>query len=40
MLPVGNPAIGDDFIDRENEIKQIRNCIVKIEFKAHFLNDL
>ncbi len=23
MLPVGNPAIGDDFIDREKEIEQI-----------------
>ncbi|MCK4458430.1 MAG: ATP-binding protein [Methanosarcinales archaeon] len=29
MLPVGSPAIGDDFIDRENEIKQISTALAK-----------
>ena len=29
MLPVGNPAIGDDFIDRENEIGQILSALEK-----------
>jgi AAA+ ATPase superfamily predicted ATPase len=27
MLPVGNPAIGDDFIDREKEIDQILSAL-------------
>ena len=29
MLPVGNPAIGDDFIDREKEIDQILSALEK-----------
>lgn len=29
MLPVGNPAIGDDFIDREKEIDQIISALGK-----------
>ncbi|MEA1909000.1 MAG: hypothetical protein U9N43_08250 [Euryarchaeota archaeon] len=29
MLPVGSPAIGDDFIDREKEIKQIFTALAK-----------
>ena len=29
MLPVGNPAIGDDFIDREKEITQILAALKK-----------
>lgn len=29
MLPVGNPAIGDDFIDREKEIGQILSALKK-----------
>ena len=29
MLPVGNPAIGDDFIDREKEIDQILSALKK-----------
>ncbi len=29
MLPVGNPAIGDDFIDREKEIDQIISALEK-----------
>jgi len=29
MLPVGNPAIGDDFIDREKEISQILSALKK-----------
>jgi hypothetical protein len=29
MLPVGNPAIGDDFIDREKEITQILSTLEK-----------
>ena len=29
MLPVGNPAIGDDFIDRETEIDQILSALKK-----------
>jgi len=29
MLPVGNPAIGDDFIDREKEIDQILSALGK-----------
>ncbi len=29
MLPVGNPAIGDDFIDREKEIAQILEALKK-----------
>lgn len=29
MLPVGNPAIGDDFIDREKEIAQILDALKK-----------
>lgn len=29
MLPVGNPAIGDDFIDREKEIAQIFDALKK-----------
>ncbi len=29
MLPVGSPAIGDDFIDREKEIKQIATALAK-----------
>ncbi len=29
MLPVGNPAIGDDFIDREKEIAQILAALKK-----------
>lgn len=29
MLPVGNPAIGDDFIDREKEITQILSALKK-----------
>jgi len=29
MLPVGNPAIGDDFIDREKEIDQIISALKK-----------
>jgi AAA+ ATPase superfamily predicted ATPase len=29
MLPLGNPAIGDDFIDREKEIEQILSVLEK-----------
>ena len=29
MLPVGNPAIGEDFVDREDEIKEIIESIQK-----------
>lgn len=29
MLPVGNPAIGEDFIDRENEVKLILSTLEK-----------
>ena len=29
MLPVGNPAIGEDFIDREKEIAQILSALEK-----------
>ncbi len=29
MLPVGNPAVGDDFIDREKEIAQILSALEK-----------
>ena len=29
MLPVGNPAIGNDFIDREREVAQILNALEK-----------
>lgn len=29
MLPVGNPAIGNDFIDREKEIAQILEALKK-----------
>jgi AAA+ ATPase superfamily predicted ATPase len=29
MLPVGNPAIGEDFIDREKEIAQILEALKK-----------
>ena len=29
MIPVGNPAIGEDFIDRENEVKLILSTLEK-----------
>src|SRR5665648_1274835 len=29
MLPVGNPAIGNDFIDREKEVAQILDALEK-----------
>ena len=29
MMPVGNPAIGEDFVDREQEIKQILSALKK-----------